>query len=129
MQRQASSWRVIVGATLVLVGSLWAALAGGHLSKSWPVRDALARVELSREEVACGHRMGGSENQQRCKDLAQVMSRADTATEYFNDGLVVLAPALLLFGVAAWLIRGRPERHAPHRVHPRLHDLRRPSAA
>lgn len=121
MQRHTSSWRLILGAVLILAGGLWAILTTARLNDSWPVRDALARVELAREEANCSYRMGGTDNQQRCRDLAQLISRGDSATAYFNDGLIILGPALLLFVVAGLLFRGRREHRPPHRTHPRLH--------
>ncbi len=43
MQRHTSSWRLILGAVLILAGGLWATLTTTQLNDSWPVRDALAR--------------------------------------------------------------------------------------
>ncbi len=127
--RQQNPWRLIALASALLVAVIWAIGAGYHVSEAWPARNALARVDLAREEIACGNRSASAANQQRCRDLAEIVSRAELAEGYFFDGLVVLAPTLLLFGVVAWRIRGRPERHAPHRAHPRLDNPHNPSAA
>ena len=113
MQRRAF-WRSIGLAATLLVACTWAVGAGWQLSRPWPVREALARVELSREEVACGYRMGGADNEQRCREMARLISRSDLARAYFSDGLIVVAPVLVLLGIAYWLSRGyRRPRHPP----------------
>jgi hypothetical protein len=123
-------WRVLTFSAVVVAGVAWTLGAGWQVSRPWPVRDALAKVELSREEVACGYRVG-EDNQQRCRDLARIVSRSERATAYFEDGLIVFGPILPLAGIAWWLMRSgrnsRPPRlgrpgHGYHRHH-------RPSAA
>jgi len=123
--------RILSLAAVVLGGVAWTIGAGWQVTRPWAVRDALARVELSREEVACNYRFG-EDNQQRCRDLARIMARADRATAYFEDALIVFGPVLPLAGIAWWLLRGhrggpsggRRPGHGYH--HPRHH---RPSAA
>lgn len=104
--RQQSPWRLIAFASALLVAIIWAIGAGYHVSEAWPVRSALARVDLAREEIACGNRSASAANQQRCRDLAEIVSRAGLAEGYFLDGLVVFGPTLVLLGGAYWLRRG-----------------------
>ena len=119
-----SPWRSIAVATAVLIAGIWAVGSGWQVSEAWPVRDALARVDLAREEIACGNRSASPANQQRCRDLAEIMSRGEQAEAYFLDGLVVFGPTLLLLGAAFWIRRGHGgNRHNGH------HGHRRPSAA
>ncbi|MBM3549170.1 MAG: hypothetical protein FJX54_19700 [Alphaproteobacteria bacterium] len=106
------SWRLLTFAAVVVAGTTWMLGAGWQVSRPWPVRDALAKLELSREEVACNHRFG-ADNQQRCRDLARIMSQADHARAYFEDGLVVFGPLLPLAGFAWWLLRGSRGGHPP----------------
>jgi hypothetical protein len=119
-------WRSIAFAIALLIATIWAVGAGWYVSDAWPVRSAMARIELSREEIACGNRSASAANQQRCRDLAEIMSRADQAQAYFFDGLIVFGPALLIFGLAYWLRPRRPPGR-PKNQHPHHHH--RPSAA
>lgn len=122
MSRQ-SPWRSIAFASALLIAGIWAVGAGWHVSETWPVRNAMARVDLAREEIACGNRSASAANQQRCRDLAEIMSQAEQAERYFIDGLVVFGPTLVLLGAALWFRRGqkgtRRNRHPPHHHHHR----------
>lgn len=124
------SWRLLSFIAVTLVAFVWTIGASWQISRPWPVRDALARVDLSREEVACSHRFG-ADNQQRCRELARLMNRADRATAYFEDGLMVFGPVLPLIGLGWWLLHGmrsgRNDRRPGHAYHTHRHH--RPSAA
>ncbi len=122
-----SPWRSIAFASALLIAGIWAVGSGWRVSEAWPVRDALARVDLAREEIACGNRSVSPANQQRCRDLAEIMSRSEQAEAYFLDGLVVFGPTLLLLGAAFWIRRG--QGGGRHNGHPGHHHHRRPSAA
>lgn len=124
MQRQ-SPWRWIAFAMALLIACIWAVGAGWYVSESWSFRHATARMELAREEIACGNRSASQANQQRCRDMAEIVSRAEVAERYFLDGMVVFGPALVLLGVAFWFRRGGRGGRNDHRGH--HHD--RPSAA
>lgn len=119
--RQQSPWRLIAFASALLVAVIWAIGAGYHVSEAWPVRSAMARVELAREEIACGNRSASAANQQRCRDLAEIVSRAELAEGYFFDGLIVFGPTLVLLGAAWWFRRGqggsRKNGHHPGQQH------------
>jgi hypothetical protein len=124
-----SSWRYLTFAILTVIATVWTVGASWQVSRDWPVRDALARVDLSREENACSYR-AGEDNQARCRDLARIMSRADHATTYFEDGLMVFGPVLPLIVLAWWLLsgsKGGRSDHRRHSYHPPRHH--RPSAA
>ena len=127
MRRQ-TPWRSVAFASALLIAAIWAIGAGWHVSEAWPVRKAMARVDLAREEIACGNRSASPANQQRCRDLAEIMHSAEMAEAYFADGVVVLGPALLVIGLAFWLRRrgARLDRRGHHGPHPHHH---RPSAA
>jgi len=121
-----SPWRSVAFATALLIAGIWAVGSGWQVSEAWPVRKAMARVDLAREEIACGNRSASPANQQRCRDLAEIMSRAEQAEAYFLDGVVVFGPSIVLLGVAFWLRRGQGGgRHNGHHGH----HHRRPSAA
>jgi hypothetical protein len=125
------TWRFLALVAVTLIAFGWTIGASWQVSRSWPVRDALARVDLSREQVACNHRFG-ADNQQRCRELARLMNRADRATAYFEDGLMVFGPVLPLIGLGWWLLHGmrggqRDRRHG-HGYH-HAHRHHRPSAA
>jgi len=125
MRRQ-SPWRSVAFASALLIAGIWAIGAGWHVSEAWPVRKAMARVDLAREEIACGNRSASPANQQRCRDLAEIMSRAEQAEAYFIDGVVVFGPAvLLLLGAAFWFRRGHGGGGNDHHGH---NHHRRPSA-
>ena len=127
MRRQ-SPWRSVALASALLIAGIWAIGAGWHVSEAWPVRKAMARVDLAREEIACGNRSASPANQQRCRDLAEIMSRAEQAEAYFIDGLVVFGPTVLVLGAAFWFRLGQGGdggRHNGHHGHP---HHRRPSA-
>lgn len=131
MRRQ-SPWRSIAFAAALMVAGIWAVGSGWQVSETWPVRDALSRVDLAREEIACGNRSASPANQQRCRDLAEIMNHAERAEAYFMDGLVVLGPSLLLLIAAFWIRRGQGGgnggRQNGHHDG-RHHHHRRPSAA
>jgi len=125
-----SPLRLIAFAVALLIAIGWAIGAGWYVVEQWPVRAAMARVELAREEIACGNRSASTANQQRCRDLAEIMSRADQAQAYFIDGLVVFGPTLLLLGAAWWVRRGQGgTRNRPRSGHAPPHRHHRPSAA
>lgn len=107
------SWRTAAFVMAAIMAGLWAIVSGLRVSEAWPVRGALARVELAREETACGNRTASPANQQRCRDLAEVMNRADQAEAYFLDGLVVFGPPALLLGVGLWFRRRAKSRKVP----------------
>ena len=127
MRRQ-SPWRSVAFASALLIAGIWAIGAGWHVSEAWPVRKAMARVDLAREEIACGNRSASPANQQRCRDLAEIMSRAEQAEAYFIDGLVVFGPTVLLLGAAFWFRRGQGGDGGRHNGHHGHHHHRRPSA-
>jgi hypothetical protein len=111
-----SPWRPIALAVALIIAGTWAVGAGWYVSEAWPVRAAMARVELAREQNACGNRSASS--QQGCRELAEIMSRAVQAQSYFVDGAVVFGPAVLLLGFAWWLRRSqRRPRNGPHHPH------------
>ncbi|MBM3549783.1 MAG: hypothetical protein FJX54_22825 [Alphaproteobacteria bacterium] len=120
-----SPWRPIAFAVALLIACIWAGGAGWYVMQQWPVRAAMARVELSREEIACGNRSASPANQQRCRDLAGIMSSAEQAEWYFIDGLIVFGPTLALLGFGWWVRRsqrsGGRSHHSRHhhRPHPR----------
>ena len=122
-----SPWRKVAFAAALLIAVTWSAVSGWWVSQSWQYRDVMARVELAREGIACGNRSASAANQQRCRDLAEIMHSAEVAEAYFADGVVILGPGLLLIGLAFWLRRRSGQRdrrnnHGPHHHH-------RPSAA
>jgi hypothetical protein len=115
------SLRTIIFAVSLLVAVLWAIGSAWYVSESWPVRHAKARADLAREEVACGNRSASPANQQRCRDLAEIMNRAELAESYFIDGVVVVGPMLVIVGVALWLRRGARGGRKDHHGHPHRH--------
>lgn len=122
-----SPWRTVAFTAALLTAVAWSGVSGWWVSQSWQYRDVMARVELAREGIACGNRSASPANQQRCRDLAEIMHSAEVAEAYFADGVVVLGPTLLLVGLAFWLRRRGASRdgrnhHGPHHHH-------RPSAA
>ncbi len=123
-----SPWRTVAFAAALLTAVSWIGASGWWVSQSWALRDVMARIELSREGIACGNRSASPANQQRCRDLAEIMHSAEVAEAYFADGVVVLGPALLVIGLAFWLRRrgNRPDRRSHHGPH---HHHHRPSAA
>ena len=122
-----SPLRTVAFAAALLVSAAWAIGAGWYVSDRWPVRNAMARVELAREEMACGNRSASPANQQRCRDLAEIVSRAELAEGYFLDGLVVFGPVFIVIGGAFWLRRG--PRGGPGDHHSSHHNHHRPPAA
>ena len=88
----------------------------------------MVRVDLSREEIACGNRSASPANQQRCRDLAAIMSRAEQAEAYYIDGLVVFGPTMLLLGAALWFRRRQGEDGGRRNDHHGHHHHRGPSA-
>ena len=128
MQRH-SLWRSIGLAATLLVAGTWAAGTGWQVSRSWALREALARVELAREEAACSYRMGGPDNEQRCRELARIISHTDLAKTYFTDGVIVVLPVLALLGLAFWLGHSPRPHHPPQRPHDYDRHHRRPSPA
>ncbi len=121
-----SPWRTVAFVAALLTAVTWSAVSGWWVSQSWQYRDVMARVELAREGIACGNRSASPANQQRCRDLAEIMHSAEVAEAYFADGVVVLGPGLLLIGLALWLRRRGARRD--RRNHGPDHH-RRPSAA
>ena len=115
-----SPWRAIAFAAALLTAVAWGVVSGWYVSDAWQFRHAKARMELAREEISCGNRSGSPANQQRCRDLAELMSRASQAEGYFIDGVIVFGPVLALLGVAFWLHRGQRGGHKdrPHHHHP-----------
>ena len=71
--RYEGPWRLIAFTLALLIAGAWAVAAGWYVMEDWPVRAAKARMELAREEIACGNRSASPANQQRCRDL--VLSR------------------------------------------------------
>lgn len=120
-------WRTVALAAALLTALTWSGVSGWWVSQSWTHRDVMARVELAREEIACGNRSASPANQQRCRDLAVLVNSAEVAEAYFIDGVVVFGPALLFVGLAFWL--RRRGGHRDGRNHPGPHHHRRPSAA
>ncbi len=125
MQRKI--WRSLACVATLLMALGWGIGSGWWVSQSWSLRGAMARIELAREESQCGNRSGSPANQQRCRDMAEIMSNAQTAQAYFVDGAIVLGPALLLLGLAVWLWRGMDPRD--RRRNGRPHHDRHTSAA
>jgi hypothetical protein len=123
-----SPWRSIAFAVALLIASIWAVGAGWFVSDAWPARNAMARIELSRDAISCGNRSASPAKQQGCRDLAEIMSRAEQAEGYFIDGVVVFGPVLVLLGVAWWLRRGQRGGGKGHKNH-HPHHHHRPSAA
>lgn len=125
MQRKI--WRSLACVATLLMALGWGVGSGWWVSQSWPLRGAMARIELAREESQCGNRSASAANQQRCRDMAEIMSNAETAQAYFIDGTIVLGPALLLLGLAVWLWRGLDPRDRRRQGRP--HHDHHPSAA
>lgn len=124
---QRNIWRSLACVAALLLALSWGIGSGWWVSQSWPLRGAMARIELAREEVQCANRSASSANQQRCRDMAEIMSKADMAEAYFIDGAVVLGPSLILLGLAIWLWRGLDP--GDRRRHDRPHHDHHPSAA
>jgi hypothetical protein len=127
MQRR-SPWRSSIFIVGLLVALAWMGAAGWWVVDSWPMRAAMGRVEQARAESQCSVRSGSSANQVRCRELVEIMARAEQAQSYFIDGILVFGPALLLVGIVYW--RSRKER--PRRggtPHPPPQHHHRPSAA
>jgi hypothetical protein len=126
--RQKRLLRSITFVTALVVALAWCVGAGWHVMESWPLRNALARVELARAENQCSSRMGSAANQMRCRELVEIMHRADRAEVYLVDGLIVFGPSLLLVAVAIWVRRSGSDtnRRGGSRGHPHQH---RPRAA
>ena len=101
---------VAVAAAWVIGTSLW-------IAPTWPLRSAMAKVEQAREEARCAYRPGDDALQERCRDTVQLIYSGENATAYFEDGLIILGPALLaLLGGVVWLRRGRMRKgiERPH---------------
>lgn len=84
----------------VVLAIAWMISAATWITPSWSLRDALARNDQARDEELCAYRPGGQkeENAARCRDTVQLIHDNETATAYFEDGLIVFAPALLAIG-------------------------------
>jgi hypothetical protein len=128
MRRRNSPWRLITFISALLVAVAWIGVSGWWVSQSWPLRNAMGRVEQAREQAQCSTRSGSQANQIRCRELVEIMHRAETAELYFVDGLLVFGPSLLLIGVAFWARRGDPPGRTGSR-HPPRHHHQRPTAA
>ena len=128
VRRRKSLLRSITFVSALVVALAWCVGAGWHVMESWPLRSALARVELARAENQCSSRMGSAANQMRCRELVEIMHRADRAEVYLVDGLIVFGPSLLLIVVAIWVRRSGS--HTNRRGGPRgHHHQHRPRAA
>ena len=128
MQRR-SSWRSPVFIIALIIALGWIGGAGWWVMESWPMRATMGRVELARAENQCNARSGSPANQARCRDLVELMHRAEQAQDYFIDGILVFGPALLLVGIVYWRSRKTrpPRRGGTHHPPPQHHH--RPSAA
>jgi hypothetical protein len=130
VRRRRSHLRSITFLTALVVALAWCVGAGLHVMESWPLRNALARVELARAENQCSSRTGSAANQMRCRELVEIMHRADRAEVYLVDGVIVFGPSLLLIGVALWVWRSGSStgRGGPRRQRGEHHH-HRPRAA
>jgi hypothetical protein len=123
-----SPWRTPAVIVAILVGLAWIGASGWWVIEAWPMRATMGRVDLARAENQCNARSGSAANQARCRDLVELMHRAEQAQDYFIDGILVFGPPILLFGIVYW----RSRRHPPRRGgthHPPPQHHHRPSAA
>lgn len=113
---RARVWRSLLSYAAVLLAWGWMLGAGGWLFPAWPARAAIDRVELARDQAQCTFRSVSPANQARCREIVRMDHSAHAARVYFEDGLIIVGPGLLLLAGAVVLRRGaRPLalRHEP----------------
>ncbi len=99
-------WRSLLSYTAVLLAWGWMLGVAGWLLPTWQARAAVDRVELARDQAHCAFRLVSPANQARCREIVRMDHSSHIARVYFEDGLIVLGPGLLLLAGAFALRRG-----------------------
>jgi len=99
-------WRSLLSYAAVLLAWGWMFGVAGWLLPTWQARAAVDRVELARDQAQCAFRSVSPANQARCREIVRMDHSSHAARVYFEDGLIVLGPGLLLLAGAVVLRRG-----------------------
>jgi hypothetical protein len=109
---------IIAGAALVALA--WAGASSMYVIDSWEMRKVNLRRDIFREQAECKTRPGPEATAERCRDLAELMTRARYGERYIFDFALVFGPTLGI-GILGWYLqrrfKPRPAKLTAHAQH------------